>query len=820
MKHIIITRVKFDDEKLFQKYFEVMKEVYIPSIKSQTNKNFEIGFITHQKHIVHLKKFFDKNVHFFNTFSEAKNFCINNNFDLQTRHDCDDWMGENYVQRIQEVYNQNITKYDKFLIHSQVHKVNYQTNELYLHNIPYWNEQSKSGFISSFLTLCQKKVDNFVFNGNHVKMNETTTSNIIYLNENLVRLTVHGNNIYSKIRDHDVKVGDLTYYDISLVVPSFDNTEFIIEFINSVKKSTKNFKVELLIGIDACEKTKNFVNSSKLILDENITFYFFDKNVGPYIIRNSLANISKSNKILFVDSDDILHENIITETIESLKTNDIVRFKFYNFKNDSDLKEYKKENINPFPSIGQLGVKKNMFMSLNGFEPWICSADSEFMMREGGNKFKVKIINDILYFRRRHENSITTKKETSYNSKIREDYNNIIKTKQITKNIGKLIELPVTKFFKLNGESKLELINNYDNLALFNLKKSENQNVKLTNNLNLSIIVPTYKNVQFLPECFESVLKSIKDLDCEILVGIDGCQGTLDYIKKNSFDNRFKFYFFEKNVGPYVIKNTLANISSSDKLLFFDSDDIMLENIITDTLSILDNHNIYRPMYLDFVNGMTPKSTTNIKTNHFGYGVFGIKKDFFIGLKGFNGWRCEADSDFHNRLRLNNTITSIGKTVSFLRRIHTNSLTTKPETNYTSKLRAHYRNLTNKNNKPVCEKFETSNYTIVNVTELKQQREIILEQKNNIKKLLTSIIGDTTIKTEIDYGKINEVISKNNSYDVKSSIKPIRENLPKDRNELLEKKKNSNTDQISKILPVKPNRRNNSPNIFGSRKKI
>jgi hypothetical protein len=97
--------------------------------------------------------------------------------------------------------------------------------------------------------------------------------------------------------------------------------------------------------------------------------------------------------------------------------------------------------------------------------------------------------------------------------------------------------------------------------------------------------------------------------------------------------------------------------------------------------------------------------------------------------------------------------------------------------------------------------------------------QIILEQKNRAKELLTSIIGEIT-STEIDYSKINEVISKNNSYDVKSSIKPIRENLPKDRNELLEKKKNSNTDQISKILPVKPNRRNNSPNIFGSRKKI
>jgi hypothetical protein len=817
MKHIIITRIKFDDDKLFQKYFEVMKEVYVPSIKSQTNKNFEIGFITHQKHIVHLKKFFDKNVHFFNTFSEAKNFCINNNFDLQTRHDCDDWMSENYIQRIQEVYNQNRTKYDKFLIHSQVHKVNYQTNELYLHNIPYWTEQSKSGFISSFLTLCQKKVDNFIFNGNHVKMNETTTSNIIYLNENLVRLTVHGNNIYSKIRDHDVKVGDLTHYDISLVVPSFDNTEFITEFINSVKKSTKNFKVELLIGIDACEKTKNFVNSSKLILDENATFYFFDKNVGPYIIRNSLANISKSNNILFVDSDDILHENIITETIESLKSNDIVRFKFYNFKNENDLKEYKTENINPFPSIGQLGIKKNMFMSLNGFEPWICSADSEFKMREEGNKFKVKIINDILYFRRRHKNSITAKKETAYKSKIREDYNNIIKTKKITKNIGKLIELPVTKFFKLNSESKLQLINDYDNLGLFNLKKSQNQNVKLTNNLNLSIIIPTYKNTQFLPECFDSILKSIKDLDCEILVGIDSCQETLKYVENGKFDSRFKFYFFEKNVGPYVIKNTLSTISSSDKLLFFDSDDIMLEHMMVEVVANLESSDLYRPMYYDFINQETPK-LLNVKTNYFGYGVFGIKKNIFLNLNGFEGWRCEADNDFLNRISKNNVNISLGKSISFLRRLHSEGLTSHPNTNYHSKLRQTYRELSKtirSNN--ACEKLITEPFKEISynyyVMEIKSY-----DDKNTLKKSLIDSIKNTKKKvtTEVDYNQINKVILP----PIKEEKITSKENLPKNRNELFEKKKNSNLEQLKKLISIKPSRRSDTPNIFASRKKI
>ena len=39
MKHVIVTRCKFDDEDKFESYFQVMKEYYVKSINNQTNKN-------------------------------------------------------------------------------------------------------------------------------------------------------------------------------------------------------------------------------------------------------------------------------------------------------------------------------------------------------------------------------------------------------------------------------------------------------------------------------------------------------------------------------------------------------------------------------------------------------------------------------------------------------------------------------------------------------------------------------------------------------------------------------------------------------------
>jgi len=78
--------------------------------------------------------------------------------------------------------------------------------------------------------------------------------------------------------------------------------------------------------------------------------------------------------------------------------------------------------------------------------------------------------------------------------------------------------------------------------------------------LSLSLIIPTYKNVNFLPELFNSIIRNDYNDEFEVLVGIDNCYETLNYVYENEFPSNFKFYFFIENNGPYLIKNTLAEI--------------------------------------------------------------------------------------------------------------------------------------------------------------------------------------------------------------------------------------------------------------------
>lgn len=46
IKHIIITRAKFEDNDLLRKYLEISKKTYISSLHKQINKNFILCFFS------------------------------------------------------------------------------------------------------------------------------------------------------------------------------------------------------------------------------------------------------------------------------------------------------------------------------------------------------------------------------------------------------------------------------------------------------------------------------------------------------------------------------------------------------------------------------------------------------------------------------------------------------------------------------------------------------------------------------------------------------------------------------------------------------
>lgn len=207
--------------------------------------------------------------------------------------------------------------------------------------------------------------------------------------------------------------------------------------------------------------------------------------------------------------------------------------------------------------------------------------------------------------------------------------------------------------------------------------------------MSLSVVIPTYNNTEFLEELFDSIEKNNSIQNCEILIGIDNCIKTLEYVLKKQFPKNFKFFYFNQNYGPYIVKNTLVSLSNYDKLFFFDSDDIMKENTLDEIINKLDNFECIKPKYINFKDTEDGRVFMNEKPAY-GEGVFGIRKQKFLSLNGFEGWKVAADSDFMGRLYKTNVSLLHTKEILFDRRLHPKSLTIDPETNYSSQIRTRY----------------------------------------------------------------------------------------------------------------------------------
>jgi glycosyltransferase involved in cell wall biosynthesis len=223
-------------------------------------------------------------------------------------------------------------------------------------------------------------------------------------------------------------------YDISIVIPTYKNTKFLEECIKSAINSAKkcsNF--EILLGIDNCYDTLKFISSNSWFLDKNIKVFFFSKNVGPYVIRNTLARFAKYDNILFFDSDDIMMEDMIETLLSKFNDKKILKFKFYNFENARGYHDIENLMLSPIFAHGVFLIKKYSFFDMRGFFPWRCGADTEFSERfEAVGNFTSKI--DVPFFYRRyHDSNITKSPETSLESDERKKIKEIILEKRKNK---------------------------------------------------------------------------------------------------------------------------------------------------------------------------------------------------------------------------------------------------------------------------------------------------------------------------------------------------------------------------------------------------
>lgn len=210
---------------------------------------------------------------------------------------------------------------------------------------------------------------------------------------------------------------------ISIIIPAYQTRQYIDECISSIQG---DIDFEILVGVDNCLETYNHIKDNK-----NIRTFFFNRNVGPFVIKNTLVNEAKYDYILFFDSDDVMAKDSLDGLVNYIKFGaDYIMLNYVDFRGyikDSDLRGRQMHNA-------IIAVKKSVFNTLNGFQPWLCGADTEFTYRLQYNKYKSKITPNIFYYHRIHNNNLTVKKETGHGSHIRRQYADYI-NKALNNNI-------------------------------------------------------------------------------------------------------------------------------------------------------------------------------------------------------------------------------------------------------------------------------------------------------------------------------------------------------------------------------------------------
>jgi hypothetical protein len=242
----------------------------------------------------------------------------------------------------------------------------------------------------------------------------------------------------------------------------------------------------------------------------------------------------------------------------------------------------------------------------------------------------------------------------------------------------------------------------------------------------------------------------------------------------------------------------------------------MIETFIQDILTYKNEYELIKPMYLDFKDDIKNLNKYISRTNTYGEGVFGINKNRFLQMNGFEGWRCAADSDLMSRLYKNNVKLTHTKTFGFYRRVHNNSLTQHPETNLTSQLRHEYSKISKskKTYKPL-EKLITHPFVLIN--NLTNNDNTMLSQTIEVNKTSKEIMMDSLSKTkpfnvqrtnnQPNYDVINNLLNRQDIYHPLKNDKPVKENIPVNRNDLFEIKRGTLAEQNREFFPQKRQRK-------------
>lgn len=221
---------------------------------------------------------------------------------------------------------------------------------------------------------------------------------------------------------------------VSVGITAYHAQDFLREAVDSVLEQSlpRGWDLELLIGVDGCERTWETVKRGKY--GSRVRLVKMTENYGPYVTFNTLMTYARGDVIARFDADDVMLDRYLEHQLMILQYSpDISLTRTWCLFTDLHFNPVPPDMLDGISSAmpdgrrvsgsdGQCMFRKSVWNMLGGFRPWRCFADADFMVRVRALRFDLFEIPDYLYVRRIHPASLTYSPETGYGSRMREGY--------------------------------------------------------------------------------------------------------------------------------------------------------------------------------------------------------------------------------------------------------------------------------------------------------------------------------------------------------------------------------------------------------------
>lgn len=199
---------------------------------------------------------------------------------------------------------------------------------------------------------------------------------------------------------------------LAIIIPAYNSDKYIIDCYNSVKNQLPfpGIEYEIRIGVDGCPKTSAALRG--------INHYYSYNNVGAYVMRNSLMALDPADYFCYFDSDDVMKSDFLLSCMNKIIDGENIVMPA-KIQCNEKLQPIKSQPV--IEAGGAMVFKNSVLQAVGGFHEYRCACDTDFMRRVEMAGFKIYEINQGLYKRRLHKQSLTKSGLTAFGGPYRRE---------------------------------------------------------------------------------------------------------------------------------------------------------------------------------------------------------------------------------------------------------------------------------------------------------------------------------------------------------------------------------------------------------------